>query len=157
MRPDWIACASASSSTRPPRAQLMRRAPGLRRASSASPRRCRVSAVRGEWIVMKSARLDHGARHLGGAADDEPLVLADAGGELTLGERAGHLDVEAVLAERVDADGLEAVGDENPLHDFSTKIFCAARTLEPKSTGCPRSASTCSSADRATMTSNSAA
>src|SRR5207245_7971514 len=104
-----------------------------------------------------AARLDGGARHPGGAADDEPLVLADAGGELALAERARHVDVEAMLAERVDADGLQAVGDEDPLHDFSVKIFCAARTLEPKSTGCPRSASTCSSADRATMTSNSAA
>src|SRR2546429_6529833 len=28
------------------------------------------------------------------------------------------------------------------LHDFSAKIFCAARTLAPKSTGWPRSAST---------------
>ena len=107
--------------------------------------------------LQPATRLDDGARHFGGAADDEPLVLADAGGKLTLAERARHLDVEAVLAERVDADRLEAVGDENPLHDFSTKIFCAARTLEPKSTGWPRSASTCSSADRATMTSNSAA
>ena len=103
------------------------------------------------------ARLDGGASHFGGAADDEPLVLADALDELALAERADDLDFEAVLAERVDADRLEAVGDQNPLHDFSAKIFWAARTLDPKSTGCPSSASTCSSAASALMTSNSAA
>ncbi len=103
------------------------------------------------------ARLDRGPSHLGGAADDEAFVVADALGQLTLPERADHLDVEAVLAERVDADGLEPVGDQNPLHDFSAKIFWAARTLDPKSTGCPMSASTCSSAASALMTSNCAA
>ena len=82
-------------------------------------------------------RLDDGPGHLGGAADDEPLVLADALDELALAERADHLDVEAVLAKRVHADGLEPVGDQHPLHDFSAKIFWAARTLDPKSTGCP--------------------
>ena len=107
--------------------------------------------------LQTAACLDHGARHLGGAADDEPLVFPDAAGELSLAQRARHLDVEAVLAERVDADGLKAVGDQNPLHDFSAKIFWAARTLDPKSTGCPSSASTCSSAASALMTSNSAA
>ncbi len=91
------------------------------------------------------ARLDGGASDLGGAADDQPFVLADALDQLALAERAGHVDVEPVLAERVDADGLEPVGDQNPLHDFSAKIFWAARTLDPKSTGWPISASTCSS------------
>src|SRR5882724_9769472 len=102
-------------------------------------------------------RLDGGASHLGGAADDEAFVLADALDELALAERTDHLDFEAVLAERVDADGLKAVGDQNSLHDFSVKIFWAARTLDPKSTGWPISASTCSSAASALMTSNSAA
>ena len=40
---------------------------------------------------------------------------------------------------------------------FSAKTFWAPRRPAPKSTGWPRSASTCSSADRATITSNSAA
>ena len=118
----------------------------------------RVDAGAGPTDDLETpARLDDGARHLGGAADDEPLILADALDELGLAERAGHLDVEAVLAKRIDADGLEPVGDQNPLHDFSVKIFWAARTLDPKSTGCPMSASTCSSAASALMTSNSAA
>jgi len=103
------------------------------------------------------ARLDDGGGHLGGAADDEPLVLADALDQLALRERADHLDVEPVLAKRVDADGLEPVGDQHPLHDFSAKIFWAARTLDPKSMGWPISTSTCSSAASALMTSNSAA
>ena len=67
------------------------------------------------------------------------------------------VDLEPVLAEGVDADGLQGVGDEDALHDFSAKIFWAPRTPAPKSTGWPRSASTCSSAARATITSNSAA
>ena len=85
--------------------------------------------------LQARAGRDHRAGHLGGAADDETLVLADARGQVALAQRAHHLDVEAVLAERVDADRLQAVGDEDPLHDFSAKIFCAARTLAPKSTG----------------------
>src|SRR2546422_5081969 len=103
------------------------------------------------------ARRQHGARDLGGAADDQALVLADARDERRLRERRGDIDLEPVLAERVDADGVQAVSDEDPLHDFSAKIFCAARTLEPKSTGWPSSASTCSRADSAMTTSNSAA
>src|SRR4029434_1722492 len=90
-----------------------------------------------------AARLDRGARHLGGAADDEALVLADPRDHGALAQRAAPLDVETVLAKRVDADCLQAVGDENPLHDFSAKIFCAAPTLAPKSTRCPRAARRC--------------
>src|SRR5262245_20358137 len=104
-----------------------------------------------------AARLDRGARHLGGAADDEALVLTDPRDQVALAQRAAHLDIETVLAKRVDADRLQTVGDENPLHDFSAKIFCAAPTLAPKSTGCPRSARTCSSPASPAMTSNSAA
>src|SRR5262249_60115858 len=40
---------------------------------------------------------------------------------------------------------------------FSANTFCAARIDAPKSTGRPRSASTCSSADSAITTSHSAA
>src|SRR5262249_60384150 len=46
---------------------------------------------------------------------------------------------------------------ESAAQDFSTKIFCAARTLAPKSTGWPSSASTCSSAANAMRTSVSPA
>src|SRR5262249_19405075 len=77
--------------------------------------------------------------------------------QVALAQRARHLDVQAVLTERVDADRLQAVGDENSLHDFSAKIFCAAPTLAPKSTGWPRSASTCSSPASPALTSTSAA
>src|SRR5436190_39064 len=103
------------------------------------------------------ARRQHGAGDPGGAADDQPLVLTDARDERRLRERLRNVDLEPLFAEEVDADGLQAVGDEDPLHDFSAKIFCAARTLAPKSTGWPRSASTCSRADSAMITSNSAA
>ena len=103
------------------------------------------------------AGLHHRARDLGGAADDQALVVADARDEGRLREGAFDVDLEPLFAECVDADGVQAVGDENSFHDFSAKIFCAAPMLAPKSTGWPRSDRTCSSAASATTTSNSAA
>src|SRR5438034_805957 len=113
--------------------------------------------------LLPAAGLERGARHqhdasdLGGATDDQAFVLADARDEGRLRKRLHDVDLEPLLREGVDADGLQAVGHEDPLHDFSAKIFCAARTLAPKSTGWPRSASTCSRAESAMITSNSAA
>ena len=98
-----------------------------------------------------------GPGDLGGAADDQTFVVAEAGRQRRLVERAGDVDLEPVLAEGVDTDGIERVGDENALHDFSAKTFCAPRTPAPKSTGWPIETSTCSSADSAVITSNSAA
>src|SRR6266581_3424458 len=135
-----------------PWSRLFSQRPPLSAASAAGTRRARAADD-----LELLARRQHGARDLGGAADDQALVLADARDERRLRERRGDIDLEPVLAERVDADGVQAVSDEDPLHDFSAKIFCAARTLEPKSTGWPSSASTCSRADSATTTSNSAA
>ncbi len=53
-RPAAIASARACSSTRPPRAALMMRTPGLTVASSFAPINPTVSGVLGRWIEMKS-------------------------------------------------------------------------------------------------------
>ena len=54
--PAAIASASAASSTRPPRAQLMMRTPCFVRASASRERMLRVASVSGVCRVMKSAR-----------------------------------------------------------------------------------------------------
>ena len=118
----------------------------------------RVDPRPGPADHFQSARgLQRGPGDLGRAADDQAFVLAQPRSQRALVQRADDVHVEPVLAEGVDTDRIEAVGDENALHNFSAKTFCAPRTPAPKSTGWPRSASTCSSAESATITSNSAA
>ena len=73
--PDRIASASAASSTRPPRAALTIRTPGLVSASSRAPIRPTVSGVFGRWMVMKSLSASSSSR----PTSRTPICAARAG------------------------------------------------------------------------------
>src|SRR5207247_5839463 len=103
------------------------------------------------------AGLDDLAGDVRRAPDDHAVDAADPGAQLGLGQGRDDVNLEAFLLQIVHARGGEPVGDEDRLHGFSAKTFWAARTLAPKSTGTPSSASTCSSAESAVIVSNSAA
>ena len=94
--PDLIASASAASSTRPPRAQLMMRTPCLVCASASRDRMLRVASVSGVCSVMKSAR----------ASSVVELDLLDAEVERAL------LGQERVVGEHPHLQPDRAVGDD---------------------------------------------
>src|SRR5579875_126431 len=75
-RPSLSAIASASSSTRPPRAALMMMTPGLTIANSRSPRIPTVSGVFGKWTVMMSLSRSNSSR----VTNRTPYCAARAGG-----------------------------------------------------------------------------
>ena len=94
----------------------------------------------------------------GGGADQDAVEVADAALELVLVPVEPELDLEAGVAQELDARLPDLLPDEN-LHAWSAtpaseKTRCAAATPAPRSLSWPSSRSVISSAETVTMMSN---